>query len=86
MYENREKNDRKVFEIPALLSCKRGNPELKIQNNIYILDFPTPFSAEFPRSQDKIAGISRIFYRSLPGYFYTYPANSAVHYGLLRRI
>ena len=33
MYKNRINNGRKVFEIPALLSCKRGNPELKIQNN-----------------------------------------------------
>ena len=27
MYENRVKNDRNNFEIPALLSCERGNPE-----------------------------------------------------------
>ena len=25
MYKNRVENDRKSFEIPALLSCKRGN-------------------------------------------------------------
>ena len=29
----------------------------KIQNNIYILNFPTLFSARFPRSQDNRAGI-----------------------------
>ena len=37
----------------------------KIQNNV-ILNFPIPFSAEFPCSQDKRAGISK----NLP-YFYT---------------
>ena len=25
MYKNRVENDRKMFEIPTLLSCKRGN-------------------------------------------------------------
>ena len=39
----------------------------------YILNFSAPFSAEFPRSQDKIVGISKNFLRSL-AYFYTYPA------------
>ena len=51
MYKNRVKNDRKKFEIPARLSCERGNSER-------VLNFPTPFSAEFPRSQDKREGIS----------------------------
>ena len=27
IYKNRVKNNRNFFEIPALLSCKRGNPE-----------------------------------------------------------
>ena len=27
MYKNRVKNDRNLFEVPALLSCERGNPE-----------------------------------------------------------
>ena len=27
MYKNRLKNDRNIFEIPALLSCERGNLE-----------------------------------------------------------
>ena len=27
MYKNRKKNDRNIFEIPALLSSQRGNPE-----------------------------------------------------------
>ena len=30
MYEKRVKNDRKSFEIPALLSCNQENPEWKI--------------------------------------------------------
>ena len=33
----------------------------KIQNNIYILNYPAPFSAGFPHSQDKRAGISKKF-------------------------
>ena len=33
----------------------------KIQNNIYFFNFPTPFSAEFPRSQDKREGNSMLF-------------------------
>ena len=40
MYKNRVKNDIKNFEIPVLVSCKRGNPNLgKIQNKMYILNF-----------------------------------------------
>ena len=31
----------------------------KIQNNIYIWNFPTPFSAGFPRSRDKRVEISK---------------------------
>ena len=51
-YKNREKNDRNIFEISALLSCEWGNPEL---------NFPAPFDAEFPCSLDKRAGISNNF-------------------------
>ena len=50
------KNDRNIFEILALYA----NEEIqswKIQNSIYVLNFPTPFSAEFPGSQDKRVGI-----------------------------
>ena len=32
---------------------------MKIQNNIHILNFPTLFSARFPRLQDKRAGIKK---------------------------
>ena len=39
----------------------------KIQNDVYILNFLILFSAEFPHSQDKIAGISKKkFCHSLP--------------------
>ena len=58
--------------MTALLPCKRGNLEWEIQNNIYILNFPARFYAEFPHSQHKRAGISNNFCRSLP-YFHTYP-------------
>ena len=54
------KNEGNFFEIPALLSCE--NEEIQIgknQNNIHILNFPTPFSAEFYHSQDKRPGISK---------------------------
>ena len=62
LYKDRVENDRKCFEIPALLSCEWESPESgKIQNNIYVLNFPTPFSAEFSRSQDKRVGISKNF-------------------------
>ena len=67
MYKNRVKNNRNFFEIPALLTCEQGNQEGKIQNNIYILNFPILFSAGFPRSQDKRTGISN--------FFYTYPVS-----------
>ena len=52
MYINRVKNDRKFFEIPTLLSCQRENPEHgNSKQHIHILNFPSPFSAEFPHSQ-----------------------------------
>ena len=59
MYKNRVNNDRNFFEIPTLLSCKWGNPEG--ENSKYILNFPAPFSARFPRLQDKRVGISKNF-------------------------
>ena len=41
MYKNREKNNRKNFEIPALLSCEWGNPEQENSKKIlrYIYNF-----------------------------------------------
>ena len=60
MYKNRVKNDRFFFEIPALLSCKRGNPAEneagKLKKNICYFEFA---HSGFPRSQDKRAGISK---------------------------
>ena len=67
-----------MFEIPALLSCERGNPEYgKIQNCIYIIfNFPTlHFLCSW---EDKRAGeFKKYFCRSLPN-FYTYPATYIV--------
>ena len=42
MYKNRVKNDRKIFEIPALLSSQQGNPERE-NSLLYIKfwNFPT---------------------------------------------
>ena len=42
----------------------------KIQNNIYILNFPTLFSAEFLRLQDKRVGISKVFLSLFTLFFY----------------
>ena len=62
MYKNKVENDRNIFEIPALLSCERGNSAEngagKIQNIYVILNFP---ALDF-----------LICKGSLP-YFYTYP-------------
>ena len=44
MYKNRVENDGKLFEIPALLSCKRGNATengAKKFKIYVILNFPT---------------------------------------------
>ena len=65
MYKNRVENNRKKkFQIPALLSCEWENLKLHWENSKYIgtyviLNFPAPFFAGFPRSQDKRAGISK---------------------------
>ena len=61
MYKNWIKYDRKIFEIPSLLSCKQGNPAEngvgKIRNICYF-----EFShSGFPCSQDKRVGISKKF-------------------------
>ena len=41
MYGNRVKNDRNIFEIPALLSCEQGNSQWGKFKIIYIfLNFP----------------------------------------------
>ena len=67
MYKNRVKNDGIFFEIPTLLSCKQENQaenragKFKITYIYIILNFPTLFSAGFPRLQDKRAGISKNF-------------------------
>ena len=66
----------KTWDLPRVwLHCEKknclANKEIqsrKIQknnNSIYILNFPTPFSAKFPHSQDKRAGISKIFIHTL---------------------
>ena len=54
MYKNRVENYRNYFEIPSLLSCERGN---SAENGVG--KFKT--RSEFPRSQDKRAGISNFF-------------------------
>ena len=64
MYKNRVKDDGKYLANEEIQSGK-------IQNNIYILNFPTQFSAGFPRLQDKRAGISKNFL-SFSIQFYTY--------------
>ena len=40
MYKNRVNNDRKVFEIPALLSCKLRKSRVTIQE-FSLFEFPT---------------------------------------------
>ena len=45
----------------------------KLKKNIYILNFPTPFSADFPRSQDKRMEISKKFLLFPTLFLYTYP-------------
>ena len=76
MYKNRVKNDRKILESPTLLSCERGNPERKNSkldsNYMNILNFPAPFSAGFPCSQDKRVGISKKEVCHFLPYFYIY--------------
>ena len=86
IYENWVKNDRNVFEIPALLSCT--NEEIqsgKIQNNISILNFPALFSAEFHHLQDNRAGISKNFLSFFTLIFYTIPCKSIKSLGLALR-
>ena len=48
----------------------------KIQNNIYFLNFITSFYAEFPRSQDKREGISKIFLSFSALFLYMPPAGT----------
>ena len=49
-YKNMVKNDRKIFEIPALLSSQQGNPGR--ENSKYLYFF------EFSRSPDPVLWIS----------------------------
>ena len=60
----RVKKDR-IFEVPA---CEQGNS--KIQNNLYFLNFSTPLSAEFHRSQYKKSGVFKQNYVILCPFFY----------------
>ena len=72
MYKNRVKNDRKCFEIPALLSCKRGNLAENGSGKfkIYIiLNLPT---LDFHIRKIKEQEFQKNFCRSLP-YSYTFP-------------
>ena len=52
MHKNMVKNDRKIFEIPALLSSQQENPNGGKFKIIYIfLIFPALQHSGFPRSQ-----------------------------------
>ena len=54
MYKNRVKNDRIFFlKFPLFYLMNEEIQSRKIQNSIYILNFPAPFSAGFPCLQDK---------------------------------
>ena len=55
MYKNR------VKKFPLFHPVNEEIKSGKIQNNIYILNFPAQFSAGFSHSQDKRAGISKYF-------------------------
>ena len=71
MYKNRVKNDRKIFEIPAILlssQLQQGNPEQ--ENSRYNFEF---FGSGFPHSQEKRMGISKVFlsFFTLPFYIRT---------------
>ena len=56
MYKNRVENDRKNFEIPTLLFCKRGN---SVENGVGKFKMVCYFEFGCPHSQDKRAGISK---------------------------
>ena len=47
------------LKFPLFYLANEEIESRKIPNNIYILNFPTPFSAGFPHSLDKRAGISK---------------------------
>ena len=68
MYKNKVKNDRKIFEIPALLSCEWGTPEWE-SSKYYIYNFEFSRS-RLPHSQDKRAGISIFFLSFFTLFFY----------------
>ena len=51
MYENRIKNDKKIFWKSPLFMTNEEIQSRKIPNNI-LYDFPTPLSAGFPLSQE----------------------------------
>ena len=53
-----QKTTEKVLKLPLFYLAIEEIQSGKIQNNIYILNFPTSFSAEFCCSQDKRVGIS----------------------------
>ena len=61
MYKNRVKNDKFFLKFPLFYLANEEIQRGKIPNNIYILNFPTPFSTGFSRSQDKRAGIRKKF-------------------------
>ena len=48
-----------LFKFPLLCLSNEEIQSGNIQNNVYFFYFPTPFSAGFPHSQDKRAGISK---------------------------
>ena len=60
IYKNREKNDRNFFlKFPLFYLANEEIQRRKIQNNIYILNFPAQFPVEFHHSQDKRARIPK---------------------------
>ena len=61
MYKNRVKNDIYFLNLLLFYLPNKEIQSGKIQNNIYFFNFPAPFSTGFSRSQDKRAGISKMF-------------------------
>ena len=64
----------KFLKFPLFYLANKEIQSGKIQTtNIYILNFPAPFSAEFPCLKDKRAGISNLFLSFSTLFLYTYP-------------
>ena len=69
MYKNWVKNNRNNCEIPALLSCKQGNPERETSKLfVYYFEFSR---SGFPYWEDKRVAISKIFLSFFTLFLYT---------------